>query len=271
MSKTLSEKPTIKRAYIDIPEGQIHYQIGGSGEPLLLLHQGMFSSDEFEKVMPLLAEDYLVIARDMLGYGISDLNPPDFTMEDYARADMHFLQALGINRVDIVGIHTGAKIAIEIAATNPRIVSKMVLYEVFLRSAEEREAARKSYTFSEIKIEEDGSHFISRLWKAVRRFGPNASAEHLNKVVVAAAMAKGGAYHGEHASFRHDTEKLLPLIKCPTLLISGTGEFEHQQMEKVRGLIPNCQTKTIENVDAFVAMEKPTEFAEATLDFFKKS
>ena len=37
----------IKRAFLDTEDGQIHYRIGGEGEPLLLLHMNPRSSDEY--------------------------------------------------------------------------------------------------------------------------------------------------------------------------------------------------------------------------------
>ena len=40
-----TEETSIKRAFFDWPEGQVHYRIGGSGEPLLLIHQTPRSSD----------------------------------------------------------------------------------------------------------------------------------------------------------------------------------------------------------------------------------
>ena len=48
----------MKRAYADIPEGQIHYRYEGKGEPILLLHAAVGSSDEFKKVIPFLSKTY---------------------------------------------------------------------------------------------------------------------------------------------------------------------------------------------------------------------
>ena len=39
----------MKRAFADIPEGQMHYRIEGSGEPVLLLHAATNSADEFTR------------------------------------------------------------------------------------------------------------------------------------------------------------------------------------------------------------------------------
>ena len=65
----------MKRAYADIPEGQIFYRFEGSGEPVLLLHAGVTSSGEYIKVIPFLSKNYRVIAPDFLGNGDSDPAP----------------------------------------------------------------------------------------------------------------------------------------------------------------------------------------------------
>ena len=57
----------VKRAFLDTEDGQILYRIAGEGEPLLLLHMTPRSSDEFREIMPILAQDRLVIAMDLMG------------------------------------------------------------------------------------------------------------------------------------------------------------------------------------------------------------
>ena len=90
----------MKRAYADTPEGQIHYQTDGSGEPILLLHKASLSSEEFTELLPLLARYYWAIAMDVLGCGGSD--QPQFKPEigDYVRNIIHFLDVLKIYLVD---------------------------------------------------------------------------------------------------------------------------------------------------------------------------
>ena len=53
----------MQRGYINLPEGQIHYWASGSGSPvLLMLHQTPSSSDEYSKVIPLVAGRCRVVA-----------------------------------------------------------------------------------------------------------------------------------------------------------------------------------------------------------------
>jgi len=257
----------VKRAYVDIPEGQIHYQFEGRGEPLLLLHQGMFSSDEFIKVMPILGRHYQCIARDMLGYGMSDANPPDFTIQDYARADIHFMNALGIKETRIVGVHTGCSIAVEIAIAHPERVDKLVFYGLPSFDTAVRQACIKSYTFSPVEIQEEGSHLISRLWKVAKKIGARATPKDWNRVVTAGVMARGGTFHGEHAVFRYEEEARFPLVTCPTLIISGTEDVFHPRLDMVKNHFSRSKAVVIEEVDGLALLEKPEKFAQVALDF----
>jgi len=107
----------MKKAYVDIPEGQVHYRSEGAGAPVILLHQTAFSSDEFVDVIPLISRYCQAIAMDTMGYGMSDLPVEPYEISDYARTVRHFVQALGLKKITIVGHHTGASIAVEVAAT----------------------------------------------------------------------------------------------------------------------------------------------------------
>ena len=69
------------RAYTDIPEGQVHYQTAGDGEPLLLLHQTPMFSEEYSLMIPILAPIFRVIAMDTLGYGNSNKPPAGFQID----------------------------------------------------------------------------------------------------------------------------------------------------------------------------------------------
>ncbi len=118
----------IKRAFLDTEDGQIHYRIGGEGEPLILLHQNTKSSDEYRELMPILMkEKKLVIAMDFMGFGESDKPPRMYYIEDYAKTVTLLLDKLGIKKANLLGHHTGAFVAAEVAAKYPERVNKLVL------------------------------------------------------------------------------------------------------------------------------------------------
>ena len=72
--------PTVKRAYLDTPDGQLHYRwLGGRGPAVLFLHQVPSSSRMFEPLMrAFAAEGYRTFALDMPGFGESHRPKPGF-------------------------------------------------------------------------------------------------------------------------------------------------------------------------------------------------
>ena len=130
-----------RRAYVDTPEGQMHYMTEGEGEPLVLLHQGCRSSRMYVKLMPLLSSEHRVIAMDLMGFGNSDAGPAENpSVPDRARNVFHFLEALGIDSCHVFGLHTGAAMGAELAAGWPEKVATLTLFGFpFIRGDNERQ------------------------------------------------------------------------------------------------------------------------------------
>ena len=77
-------------------------------------------------MLPLLGRHYRVIAMDTVGYGESDPLPDGkASIENWATAAHQLLVALGVGRAVVVGHHTGAAIAVEIAAAYPKHVAAL--------------------------------------------------------------------------------------------------------------------------------------------------
>ena len=114
----------LQLGYVDSSFGQLHYAQQGSGEAILLLHQAPRSWDEFREFIPLLADDFRVVAMDMPGYGNSAPVPGPQTIETYARGAWELLDTLGVDRVTVIGHHTGAAVALEMAASRPERVAR---------------------------------------------------------------------------------------------------------------------------------------------------
>ena len=258
----------MKKAYVDIPEGQVHYVTEGSGEPLLLLHQTAISSDEYMKMIPILAKSYRVIALDTLGYGKSDLPSRPYEIADYAKSVVNFVKALGISKTSIVGHHTGASIAVEVAAAYPEVVDKLIVSGCPHYTPEMREQRLNNPRFRPMEIKEDGSHIMTK-WEAFSALAPTASLETCQTSFVNYMIAGTRAEDAHQAVFRYESERRLPLIKSPTLLLSGSRDTFYDRLEATKSLIPRCRTMVIEGGGAFIALDMPEEFAQAIIDFMK--
>ena len=103
------------RGYVDTSVGQVHYrQEGGSGPDVVLLHCANFSSNLFSRALPLLGEHVRAWAFDAPGVGLSDgpATPSHTALAGYL---LEAIDALGITAPTLGGLHTGARLALEMS------------------------------------------------------------------------------------------------------------------------------------------------------------
>jgi pimeloyl-ACP methyl ester carboxylesterase len=110
------------------PQGRISVMEAGRGEPLVCLHGLGGTKASFLTTVAALAPTRRVIAIDLPGFGDSD--KPLMGRYDapwFADALLGFLDALGLERVDLIGNSMGGRIAIEAGLRSPDRVRKLVL------------------------------------------------------------------------------------------------------------------------------------------------
>lgn len=259
----------MKRAYVDTPEGQVHYRIVGKGEPLLLLHKVGLSSDQYTEMLPILGRNYLAIAIDLLGCGNSDQPPLKYRLEDYAQNIIHAMDALHITSTNVVGHLLGASLAVEMAAIYPERVDKVVLCSCINLEPELYEKMANEFRDKHMVFKEDGSH-LTDLWTSkYRMFHAPTSLENIQRTVVDYLRSGLGIRADDlhRALFEWDIQPKLSMIKSPVLLLYSRGDSELSQLEATKKLIPRCRTKIIETTSSFPFWEKPETISQAIIEF----
>ena len=104
-----------------------HYEIRGKGEPLLMLHGGLGSSDMFAPVMPLYTKTRQVIAVDLQGHGRTTLGARPIRCEAIADDLDALLAQLGRAQVDVMGYSFGGCVALRLAIQHPERVRRLAL------------------------------------------------------------------------------------------------------------------------------------------------
>jgi len=107
----------------------------GSGHPVLLIHgsgAGVSAWANWRLVMPELARQARVIAPDMVGFGFTDrldLTQPGqrYDMDTWVRQAVGVLDALGIEKTDLVGNSFGGALALALSIRHPQRVRRLVL------------------------------------------------------------------------------------------------------------------------------------------------
>jgi pimeloyl-ACP methyl ester carboxylesterase len=100
---------------------------GGAGPSLLYLH----GADTFwwMPVHDLLARRHRVVLPVHPGFGASEGLETIETMEDLVFHTLDVLDALGLDRVDVVGLSLGGWLGAELALRHPRRVDRLVLVD----------------------------------------------------------------------------------------------------------------------------------------------
>lgn len=256
----------MKRAYVDIPEGQMHYRYVGSGTPLIMLHMSGSSSDEFEKIGELLKGSFAVYAMDLLAFGASDRPPRQYTMEEHAKTVLAFMDALDIENACFVGNLVGANIAVHIADLAPERVKDMILFSFcYDKDLELFQSYGKLPVYQPIPVEEDGSHLVE-MWKRTQRYNETTA------VIAARTLCMhiaGDLSESLHAALFSDGDltEALKQIKQKVLLVGAPAEKE--KLSLVANYLDNGEYKLIDDLNPFFDRKYPERVTELIVGFMK--
>jgi len=118
----------LQEKFVDIDGSKIRYLESGSSKKTLVLIHGLGASCErWEKVLPILENDFQVIVPDLIGFGYSDKPTVDYTMDFFSNFLEKFLKSLGIDKTSIIGSSLGGQIAAEFASSHTQSVEKLIL------------------------------------------------------------------------------------------------------------------------------------------------
>lgn len=117
------------RIDIAVPEAVIstEYLMAGGGPSVVFLHGIADSAHTWQWVIPALAQNYRVFAPSFPGFGQSGKPALWYSSEFFTRFVLAFLDALGLQRVCIVGNSLGGLVAMRLALSAPARVSALGL------------------------------------------------------------------------------------------------------------------------------------------------
>jgi len=265
--------PPFRKGYADGPDGQVHFldtgDSGMTGLPLLLLHQTPCHLGMFAAAYPLLAGAGLrAIGIDTPGYGQSAPPAATPTIAGYARAVVAVLDHLGLDRVAVLGHHTGASIAAELAVGEPGRIGRVILNGPPLFTAGEREAYLEAIASApRPEPRPDGSH-LKAVWERRVQFTPgwtDVGAMHRGVVMMLAAEPR--ERDGYTAAFAHDIGPRLAAISQPGLILTNTGDDLYAMSCRARDRRPDFAFVALAGGTHDIVDEQPVDWSRAVTNF----
>lgn len=261
------------RGYADGPYGQVHFLDTGEGTPLVLCHQAPMSLRQFDSVYDLLADSGIrAIGIDMPGFGASD--PTNFVpgIEDYARVVPSVLDHLNMSAAFILGHHTGAMMATEVALQFEDRVIGVILNGPLPLTTEER-AAGLAYVeeFEKGFVHKaDGSHLLTMFNNRMVYASDQTDWQLATRYIAEQLIGLGPFWYGHHAAFQYDHSKTLPLMTHPTLVLTNTGDAIYKNAKDTMDLRPDFDFAELEGGTIDIVDEKPEEWVREVAKFVRR-
>ncbi|MBP5661746.1 MAG: alpha/beta hydrolase [Clostridia bacterium] len=203
----------------------------GAGRPVLLLHGWGYGHTLLNPLARELATQFRVLMPDMPGHGASPDPKKPMTVYDYAHLVQALIEKRGWERVDIVAHSFGCRLALILAATQPRLVNKMVLCGA-----------------AGIRDKRGAAYYV-RVWKYkiakffLRLFAPSKFEEwRKNKGSEDYRVLSDTMKVTFQNIVNEDLSPLLRRVKAPTFLIWGEKDTATPlwMAEKMEQEIPDC-------------------------------
>lgn len=110
---------------------RVHYFVGGSGEPLLLVHGLGGRAEDWANLMPkLVGGHHRVYALSLPGYGRSDWPAnATYSIGEETQAVEAFMNRMHLGRTDLAGWSMGGWIAMQVALNRPQQIRRLIILD----------------------------------------------------------------------------------------------------------------------------------------------
>ncbi len=228
----------------------MHYEIEGSGEPLVLIIGTGGDHTFWTGNVPAYSDAFQVIAIDNRGTGQSDspTDPESYTMRIMADDAAALLEALGIERAHISGLSLGSTIAQELALNHPDKIASLQLHATWGRTDEWLRRLFDSLACPLRHGDIEAFVHAAFMWVASPTY-LNESPEEIAEIERAYIQENPHPPSIEallghlHADSTHDALDRLGEIRAPTLITSGEMDWEipTRYGREVQARIPNSR------------------------------
>ncbi len=161
---------TVRKGFVNVGAGQVHYRMAGSSPPIILLHDSPRSSVLHVPLLEHFSDRFTAIAIDTPGYGHSTALPsePRPEISDFAGALAETILGFGVEKCPVYGFHTSSKILLEFAANHPERVAVAIMDGLSLPPGDTDHAFINSY-MRPFAVTDTGS-YLAEEWTRVRDF-----------------------------------------------------------------------------------------------------
>ncbi len=262
----------MQEGFANVNGTRLHYEVTGSGAPVVLIHGLCLDLRMWDYQIPALAERYRVVRYDVRGFGKSDRpSGAAFRHADDLRA---LLDDLGIGAAHIVGLSMGGRIALHHALLYPQQTLSLTLVDSALDGYDWSEEWIASLDAIEERARADGPAAANAMWLeheifTAARTNPECSAKLMQIVNDCSGQnwidetpVQGIDPPGAHR---------LAEISVPCLIVLGENDLPdfRRIADTLAAGIPHAKRTAIADAGHMSNMEQPRAFNALLLEFLQ--
>jgi pimeloyl-ACP methyl ester carboxylesterase len=245
---------------IDRDGVKIHYEVHGSGPPLILTHGYSSTSDMWRGQIEALSKNRKLVLWDMRGHGQSDYpEDPKAYSEALTVADIAaLLDAIGADSAIVGGLSLGGYMSLAFYRAHPERVRALIIIDTGpgFKKDDAREAWNKRALDTADRFEREG---LAVLKSASRE---RSSVSHRD------ALGLARAARGMLTQRDARVIEILPDIKVPSLIVVGADDTPFlAASDYMAAKIPGARKVVIAEAGHAVNLDQPQAFIAAVLPF----
>lgn len=260
----------MKERFVDVGGHHIRYLEGGdpADGTMVLLHGLGGSAERWDKVSPIFEKRFRVVVPDMIGFGLSDKPPSDYTPDFLTSFLGDFVRATCGQRIFLVGSSLGGQVAVMYAASHPASIDRLVL----VSPAGTMKRTTPAFDLYMMAAMYPGEQSVSRAFEAMEASDQRADADLVRGFIKRmrlpnAKMAFMSAVLGLSNSGL--TEAVLHSISSPTLLVWGEDDpvVPIQNAGFFLSSVRDCTMFRMKGCGHTPYVQSPETFAKRVLEF----
>jgi pimeloyl-ACP methyl ester carboxylesterase len=266
----------------DVEGVKLHYLTAGHGPAVILLHGYTQTSRMWKPLIPLLAEQFTVIAPDLPGIGDSEIPADGLDMKTAAIRIHTLAKSLGIGKARVVGHDIGLMVAYAYAAQFPAETEKLVVMDAFLPGVAGWEDVYNNpgiwhFRFNgptpEALVQGRERTYFEHFWNDFAADKTHSIPE-ADRVAYTAAYARPGRMRAGWAyfvSFQQAAKDFAELsqtkLTMPVLAIGGEKANGALLGEQMKIVASDARVVVLKNTGHWVVEEQPKETTDVLMKF----
>lgn len=259
--------------FADLDGIDIHYEVTGTGHPVVLVHGHGLDSRLWMEQAPALSRSYTVVRYDLRGHGRSQASSTGYSRPHYTGELHRLILHLGFSRPSLVGHSLGGSVALEYALAHPDRLAALVLTNTGLEGFSYGKKMSNVVAKQKALLQREGmsakflrATLISPIFDGVRRQPAKLA---LVKEMLA---AWAGSSWLDRATYPPPAKlhiERLGEIRAPTLVMVGEQDIEgfHQVAELLTQRIAVTRKAIVPQAGHLAPLENPEAFNDILLDF----